>query len=59
MDTGELCVGFWDLGTRREGQGDVKYRDVEDLGTLMFIAKVQAKAKSIECATTPRKIQLS
>ena len=49
----DACVGFWDLGTRGEGQGDVKYRDV---GTFMLIAKVQGKAKSIECATTPRKI---
>ena len=46
------------LGNTRGGMGDTKYRDVGEEGTLKFIAKVQDKAKSMACATTPRGIQL-
>ena len=46
----DACVGTWDLGTRDEGRGDVKYgtRGRQKLGRrgpgmLMIIAKVGGK----------------
>lgn len=43
-DTGTSSMGHGDVW---DGKGEVKYRDARDVGTLMFIAKIQVAVAKI------------